>query len=462
MAKQSIGEFLATLRKANGYTQQEVADRLGISNRTLSGWECNNVLPDILLLPVLAELYGVTVDELLAGERKESTDLSLSGKSETKILKSKIARFSMQGMILLGIIIAGIALVAVCVLTEATKVSWVGFPWWRVLLFVGIVPVIVCLTIFFAFWKGAELSVDDTCEYYGTYCIILRKKMANCLYAVAAASMLATVFVVINSFVTDTYRIGRGVFACVAFGVLAFASFLTAWLLYRHALSKWGSENARHAIIRDRRYFWAVGFWGAIPLTLSVILAIVLSCVHLEDVTTVYESNNLEEFVEHVESFRCFDKDIHFPLSQLAKTAKLGDEFDLGDGFVAVYHGYSFTITNEQIMLLGGNNDQMEIAPFMMIAPRLIFVDENNSFSFFNVAYYDYDERAAEGSVDGLWKKCEKYSFERVGDGMAYVHVITRDYSTIGYLVASGVIALDLFACLSLCVLRRNKYVVKL
>ena len=41
MAKQTIGEFLATLRKANGYTQQEIADRLGISNRTLSGWECD-------------------------------------------------------------------------------------------------------------------------------------------------------------------------------------------------------------------------------------------------------------------------------------------------------------------------------------------------------------------------------------------------------------------------------------
>ena len=96
MAKQTIGEFLATLRKANGYTQQEVADRLGISNRTLSGWECNNVLPDILLLPALSELYGVTVDEILAGERSERNEVELTAKSEKRILKSKIAKFSTQ------------------------------------------------------------------------------------------------------------------------------------------------------------------------------------------------------------------------------------------------------------------------------------------------------------------------------------------------------------------------------
>ena len=66
----SIGEFLAALRKAHGYTQKEVAERLDVSNRTVSSWECNTALPDILLLPAIAELYGVTADEILAGERR--------------------------------------------------------------------------------------------------------------------------------------------------------------------------------------------------------------------------------------------------------------------------------------------------------------------------------------------------------------------------------------------------------
>lgn len=69
MAKTTIGEFLAILRKSKGYTQQEAADRLGVSNKTVSSWETGASSPDISMLPAIAELYGVTCDELLRGER---------------------------------------------------------------------------------------------------------------------------------------------------------------------------------------------------------------------------------------------------------------------------------------------------------------------------------------------------------------------------------------------------------
>lgn len=64
-----MGEFLAALRKSKGYTQQELAELVGVSNKTVSGWETGVSCPDISLLPVLAELYGVTCDELIRGER---------------------------------------------------------------------------------------------------------------------------------------------------------------------------------------------------------------------------------------------------------------------------------------------------------------------------------------------------------------------------------------------------------
>ena len=67
MAKTTIGEFLAILRKSKGYTQQEAADRLGVSNKTVSSWETGASSPDISMLPAIAELYGVTCDELLRG-----------------------------------------------------------------------------------------------------------------------------------------------------------------------------------------------------------------------------------------------------------------------------------------------------------------------------------------------------------------------------------------------------------
>ncbi len=67
--KKSIGQFIAALRKANGMTQQDIADRLNISNKAVSRWERDECAPDISLIPSLAELLGVSCDELLRGER---------------------------------------------------------------------------------------------------------------------------------------------------------------------------------------------------------------------------------------------------------------------------------------------------------------------------------------------------------------------------------------------------------
>ncbi len=71
MEKKTIGAFLAILRKANGMTQQQVADRLNVSNKTISKWECDESMPDIMLIPALAEMFHVTSDEILRGQRLE-------------------------------------------------------------------------------------------------------------------------------------------------------------------------------------------------------------------------------------------------------------------------------------------------------------------------------------------------------------------------------------------------------
>ena len=55
---------LRRLRQAKGYTQEQVADHLGVSPQSVSRWECGSTFPDILLLPAIAEHYCVTVDDL--------------------------------------------------------------------------------------------------------------------------------------------------------------------------------------------------------------------------------------------------------------------------------------------------------------------------------------------------------------------------------------------------------------
>ncbi len=69
MDQVKTGKFIAGERKRKGRTQKQLAEALGISDKTVSKWECGNGFPDVsLLLPLCGEL-GVSVNELLAGER---------------------------------------------------------------------------------------------------------------------------------------------------------------------------------------------------------------------------------------------------------------------------------------------------------------------------------------------------------------------------------------------------------
>jgi len=63
-----IGKKITDLRKATNMTQMELADKLGISFQAVSNWERGNTMPDISKLPELAEIFSISVDELLNGK----------------------------------------------------------------------------------------------------------------------------------------------------------------------------------------------------------------------------------------------------------------------------------------------------------------------------------------------------------------------------------------------------------
>ena len=64
-----FSEFLYTLRKEKGLTQVQLADMLGVTNKAVSKWETSEAMPETAQLVPLAQILGVTVDELLRGER---------------------------------------------------------------------------------------------------------------------------------------------------------------------------------------------------------------------------------------------------------------------------------------------------------------------------------------------------------------------------------------------------------
>lgn len=65
-----IGAFLKALRRGKALTQEQLAEQLGVSGRTVSRWETGSNMPDLGMLVELAEFYGVSIPEIIKGERK--------------------------------------------------------------------------------------------------------------------------------------------------------------------------------------------------------------------------------------------------------------------------------------------------------------------------------------------------------------------------------------------------------
>ena len=65
-----IGKFLQELRKEHGLTQEQLAEKTGVTRRTVSRWETGSNMPDMDILIDLSDLYAVDLREILSGERK--------------------------------------------------------------------------------------------------------------------------------------------------------------------------------------------------------------------------------------------------------------------------------------------------------------------------------------------------------------------------------------------------------
>lgn len=120
MERKSIGSFIAVLRKANGLTQRELADRLGVSDKAVSRWERDETAPDLYLIPVIAEIFGVTSDELLRGERAgegapppeklaEKTDRQIK-----TVLKAVRTKFLTKTLICMLVAVVGLLAAMLC------------------------------------------------------------------------------------------------------------------------------------------------------------------------------------------------------------------------------------------------------------------------------------------------------------------------------------------------------------
>ena len=111
MNPESIGAFIREIRREKGMTQEQLAERLGISQRSVSRWETGKTMPDLSLYEPLCEALGIQVSELLYAQKMTNEEKAAQGEiSALNLLttKSQLETFAILAEILIvvGIIIS--------------------------------------------------------------------------------------------------------------------------------------------------------------------------------------------------------------------------------------------------------------------------------------------------------------------------------------------------------------------
>ena len=134
MDLKKIGKFIAVLRKENGYTQEQLGEKIGVTNKTISRWETGTYLPPADILLIMSDLFKVSINEILSGERLtdekykvaaeenikqmiKSGSFSIKEKIDfykNKWLKDHIFLIIVAGLCISGLVIAGIIINKKC------------------------------------------------------------------------------------------------------------------------------------------------------------------------------------------------------------------------------------------------------------------------------------------------------------------------------------------------------------
>ena len=387
--KQTIGKFLATLRKAKGLTQEEVADRLNISNKTLSSWETDRTTPDALTLPAIADLYEVTVDEILRGERAKSNEQAqISEKAKQSLIKKKYGKFSVKhfmftafGLLAIALNILGFAFLVYTGISE-----WVGILL-SVIGFCGAVTLTILL-IFFEYTtllsegilEGSTLSesAEEEMKRNGNslaLCVKRKNSISLKLFSLpyllfALATLLYfiveggeyTVTVLDVSVTVDRTSVYIG-FLCAA-AVIGAAYLIWGICSGVIAVTKYGDESQRALHKKNKKRFSVLSIVCASVVTVSCIVAVVFSCITVNRLYAASDPNveetkihttNFEEFRELSQTLILDDETVaRFDLPSNQFVLKLPEDFwqnnrqewwgtDLGNGFYGSCEGVSVT-----------------------------------------------------------------------------------------------------------------------
>ncbi len=110
MNQDKIGKFIARERKAKCLTQRQLAEKLNISDKTVSKWECGKGLPEVMFMLPLCGILGISVNELLSGERVSQEEYQK--KAEENMMNLVREKEESRKKIILSVIVVAMGLMA--------------------------------------------------------------------------------------------------------------------------------------------------------------------------------------------------------------------------------------------------------------------------------------------------------------------------------------------------------------
>lgn len=141
MSQNTIGERIKHHRKRLGMTQEQLAERMGVTPQAVSKWETNQSCPDIAMLPQLAELFGISVDALL-GREEPARCAEVVEESPERGASSEWKRNGGK----LGALWSALYILAVGCLILVNRIFRFDVSWWSVVWMVGLVVLGLSIT----------------------------------------------------------------------------------------------------------------------------------------------------------------------------------------------------------------------------------------------------------------------------------------------------------------------------
>jgi transcriptional regulator with XRE-family HTH domain len=206
MNPKTIGLFLKQLRNEKKLTQEQLAEVLGVSGRTVSRWETGSNLPDLSILMQISEYYGVEIKEILNGERKsenmeqELKETLLKVADYTELEKQKVAQV---GNFTFGIMFLACALAIIIQISMTGNLSLVAG---ETVIMVGGGLVYIYFLVQNGVWEHGKknsakkdflVSVLCTGIFSVVYCFLIRGK-ADATAVIVGAICFFVVFTAVS------------------------------------------------------------------------------------------------------------------------------------------------------------------------------------------------------------------------------------------------------------------------